>query len=83
MSTYDPSLDKLVKEERLPLTEDTFLYLRLYQYNGGQVKLQIGPRTYRNKEGESMPGKVGRLSRDEVAWLIEELPNLLDIMDEE
>lgn len=40
-------------------------------YDGGQPKLQLGPRTFKDEEtGEEKFKKCGRLGAKEVSWLI-------------
>ena len=57
------------------------LFVSIQQYNGGEKKLQIGPRTYVNRKGEVKFQKVGRLTNDEVVWLMDILPVAAKVMD--
>jgi len=39
-------------------------------YNNGPLRFQIGPRYWADKEGKMKEGKVGRLSHEEITWLL-------------
>jgi hypothetical protein len=70
---YDSDKDKTLKEWR---SEETGLVVSIHQYDGGEAKLQIGPRILRRKDGgERAPVKAGRLTVEDVLWLY-------DIIDE-
>jgi len=45
------------------------LKLGVYSYNGGDKKLQIGPRLYTKKDGSEGFNKVGRMTADELKAL--------------
>jgi len=77
---YEERKDKVLSEWKFPLDEGVYLRVSVRQYNDGPPKLQIGPREYRDRAGEVRPGKVGRLSRDEVAWLREIIEDVLNVM---
>jgi len=62
---YDESKDKVIKTWQ----HKNGLYLSIYQYNGGEPKIQIGPRAYKKADGSTGYGKVGRLSLEEMGWL--------------
>lgn len=47
------------------------LEISVRKYDQGQAKLQLGPRKYVDKNGNSQQTKVGRLSAAEVAWLFD------------
>jgi len=49
--------------------ESDTLEVGIYQYNGGDKKLQIGPRTFERKNGDMGHRKAGRLTVAETAWL--------------
>ncbi|MEE4609301.1 MAG: hypothetical protein V2L15_10475 [Desulfobacteraceae bacterium] len=70
---YDPEKDKTLKQWR---SEETGLVVSIHQYDGGEAKLQIGPRILRRKDGtERAPAKAGRLTVEDVLWIY-------DIIDE-
>ena len=73
MAGFDPEKDKVVKEWRC---EETGLVISINQYDGGEPKLQIGPRIIMKKDGtEGAPRRAGRLSVEDLMWLY-------DIIDE-
>jgi hypothetical protein len=62
---YDAAKDKEVKTWK----HEGGLYVSVYQYNGGEPKVQIGPRGYKKADGSDGFGKVGRLTLEEIEWL--------------
>jgi len=76
---YNKSLDKELKQWKIE-SEDTAILVSVYAYNGGDKKLQIGPRTYAKKNGDVGYRKAGRLSVDETAKLAEILPEVTDTL---
>ena len=46
------------------------LCLSVYQYNGGEPKIQIGPRAYKKADGSTRYRKAGRLSLEELGWVL-------------
>jgi len=70
---YDANKDEVIKQWRC---EETGLLISIQRYDGGEAKVQIGPRILRKKDGsERAPAKAGRLT-------IEDLMFLYDIIDE-
>jgi len=70
---YDPSKDEVIKQWHC---EETGLMVSIQRYDGGEAKVQIGPRILRRKDGtERAPAKAGRLTIEDVLWLY-------DVMDE-
>lgn len=64
---YDPTKDEMIKKWRC---EETGLIISIQRYNGGEAKLQIGPRILLKKDGsERAPAKAGRLTIEDVLWL--------------
>jgi hypothetical protein len=64
---FDPEKDVVLKKWRC---EETGLVVSINQYNGGQPKVQIGPRILMKKDGgERAPVKAGRLTVEDVLWL--------------
>ena len=64
---FDESKDKTVFEAR---NEETGLWFGLYSYNGGDPKVQIGPREVEKKDGSPMFVKAGRLTISEMDWVV-------------
>ncbi len=62
---YDESKDKELKSWK----HEGGLWVSVYQYNGSDPKVQIGPREYTKKDGEKGFGKAGRLTMAEMGWL--------------
>jgi hypothetical protein len=70
---YDPSKDEVLKKWHC---EETGLMVSIQRYDGGEAKVQIGPRILRRKDGsERAPAKAGRLTIEDMLWLY-------DIIDE-
>jgi hypothetical protein len=63
---YDASKDKELKSWK----HKDGLFICLYQYNGGEPKIQIGPREYKKSDGSAGYGKAGRLTLEEFGWII-------------
>ncbi len=78
---YDPSKDEVVRSWRC---EETGLIVSINRYNGGEAKLQIGPRILKKQDGsDRAPVKAGRLSIEDVMWLyanIDEIKEELSAM---
>lgn len=76
--SYDDSKDKLIK-----LFEKTngsgALLVAVMQYNDGDKKLQLS-RTYEKKNGEIGYTKSGRLSQDEVQFLLDNGEEIIKLM---
>jgi len=73
---YNKGLDKVLYEANINSENDTVLKVSVYSYNGGEPKLQIGPRTYTKKNGEEGFRKAGRLTEGEVEKLVDILPDV-------
>jgi len=79
---YDSTKDEVLKQWRC---EETGLMVSIQRYDGGEAKVQIGPRILRRKDGsERAPAKAGRLAIEDLLWLYdiidevkEELSNLV------
>ncbi|KJS32614.1 MAG: hypothetical protein VR64_05910 [Desulfatitalea sp. BRH_c12] len=70
---YDPTKDETIKQWHC---EETGLMVSIHRYDGGEAKVQIGPRILRRKDGgERAPAKAGRLTIEDLMWLY-------DIIDE-
>jgi len=66
---YDDSKDNVLDAESFPYSDTGQLNVSVISYAGGPPKLQIGPRTY-YKDDELFHRKAGRLSRDELQWIL-------------
>jgi hypothetical protein len=76
---FDKSKDNELWVDTIEGDNDT-LRISVFAYNGGERKLQIGPRTYEKKNGDDGFRKAGRLTADEVDFLIEKLPAIQEII---
>ena len=73
---YDKSLDEMLKQWRC---EETGLILSIHRYNGGEAKLQIGPRILLKKDGsERAPVKAGRLTVEDLMWIYDMIDEVKD-----
>jgi hypothetical protein len=73
---YSAKLDKELFGANIPSDDGTVLRVSVYSYNGGDAKLQIGPRVFTKKNGEEGFRKAGRISGDELEKLIDLMPEL-------
>ena len=71
---YDKSADKVLYMANIEGENDTTLKVSVYSYNGGEPKLQIGPRVYQKRNGEDGFRKAGRLTGGEVEKLADLMP---------
>ena len=63
---YDPNKDEVLKQWRCA---ETGLMVSIQRYDGGEAKLQIGPRILMKKDGtERAPAKAGRLTIEDFLW---------------
>ncbi len=73
---YDPNKDKTIKQWH---SEETGLVVSINQYDGGEAKLQIGPRILKRKDGsDRAPVKAGRLTVEDVLWLYDTIDEIKD-----
>lgn len=76
MAGYDPEKDKKLMEWKC---EETGLMLSIHQYDGGEAKLQVGPRILKKKDGtDRAPSKAGRLTIEDVQWMYEVIDEIKD-----
>jgi hypothetical protein len=78
---YDKSKDVCIFERSIG-DDGKELKVSVFSYNGGEMKLQIGPRTYVKRNGSVGFNKVGRLTFDEVLAINELIPEIRGIMGE-
>lgn len=70
---YEASKDEVIKQWRC---EETGLMVSIQRYDGGEAKVQIGPRMLKKRDGgDRAPAKAGRLTIEDVMWLY-------DVIDE-
>jgi hypothetical protein len=75
---YDEMKDVAAKTWR----HEGGLIVSVMLYNGGDPKLQIGPRQFTKHDGTTGFGKAGRLNVDEVRWLMGLNGQILEAMDD-
>lgn len=73
---YNEKLDKVLFDAGIPNEDGTTLKVSVYSYNGGEPKLQIGPRVYTKKNGEEGFRKAGRMTGGEMEKLVDLMPEL-------
>ena len=61
---FDSSKDEVIKSWSF-----NGLEISVRSYNGGEKKLQIGPRTFERRDGSVGHRKAGRLTSDEFDFL--------------
>ena len=76
---YDASMDKILENWE---NEETGLNISICQYGEGEIKLQVGPRSYVKKDGTKRTTKAGRLTIDDVLWLNDTIEEIKDKMNE-
>ena len=76
---YDAEKDQVLKSWE---NDETGLIISINQYGEGEPKMQIGPRTFRRKDGGTSTRKAGRLAIDDVLWLGEIIEEVRDKMNE-
>jgi hypothetical protein len=67
---FDESKDKVLGSWTIKGDDDSTIEVAVCQYNGGPIKVQIGPRLVEKKNGEAMRLKAGRLTMSEYAKLV-------------
>ena len=75
---YDASKDVTLENWE---NDETGLNISICQYGEGEVKVQIGPRSYTKKDGTKRTTKAGRLTIDDVLWLTEIIDEVKEKMD--
>ena len=77
---YNKDLDKELWGKSIEGDDGKSLEFKVFSYNGGDTKFQIGPRTYAKRNGEPGFAKAGRLSATEVNALMALMPEVLEAM---
>lgn len=79
MAGFDPDKDKVLKKWKC---EDTGLIVAIHSYDGGEPKLQIGPRVLKKKDGtDRAPSKAGRLTIEDVEWIYDIIDDIKDELE--
>ena len=78
---YNKDLDKALWEKSIDGEDGKQLMVSVHSYNGGDAKLQIGPRVYTKKDGNPGYGKAGRLTIEEGVALANLMGEALEVMD--
>ena len=76
---YDSSKDQALDTWE---NEETGLNISICRYGEGEVKLQIGPRTFTKRDGTKRATKAGRLSIDDVLWISDVIDEIKEKMNE-
>ncbi len=76
---YDATKDQALETWQ---NEETGLSVTIFKYGDGEPKLQIGPRTYKKKDGSATMVKAGRLSIADLRWLAEVMDEITETMKE-
>lgn len=77
---YDPSKDEVVKKWQC---EETGLIVTINQYDGGEPKVQIGPRILKKKDGTNRaPAKAGRLTIEDLTWLYDIIDEVKEVLSD-
>ena len=80
MARFDRSKDVCVFERTIASDEKT-LKVCVMSYNGGEPKLQIGPRTYVKRDGSTGYAKAGRMTLHEVKEIGDMMPEIEGVMN--
>ena len=75
---YDTDKDKLIKLFEYK-KEKTSILLSIFSYDNGPLKLGI-TRSYEKKDGSIGYSSSGRLSKDEVEFIKENIDEIIEIM---
>ena len=78
---FDKDKDVVIEEFSHSVEEGKGLKASINQYDGGELKFQIGPRFYTKKSGDVGFTKAGRLTVDELSWLIEAASKAKEVMN--
>lgn len=76
---YNVDQDKLIEFFELFQGEGRSLQLSVMSYNGSEPKLQVA-RSFQKRDGTTGYGKMGRLSKEELLWIVENIDNILKSM---
>lgn len=80
MARFDRSKDVCLFERTIGSDEKT-LKVCVMSYNGGEKKLQIGPRTYVKRDGSTGYAKAGRMTFNEVKEIGDMMPEIEGVMN--
>ena len=74
---FDKTKDKELMSKEL----ESGLRISVFSYNGGEAKLQIGPRVFDKRDGSKGYGKAGRMSLKEAVALAGLMPRISEVMN--
>ncbi len=77
---FNKALDREVRGWVIGNPDDKHLRISVMQYNGGEMKLQIGPRVYKRGNGADGFAKAGRLTLNEVKALTDITPEIEGVL---
>ena len=77
---YSESKDKLIKLFEYGDEENGALHFSLFSYDEGPPKLQI-TRMFKKKDGTHGYGKSGRLTKEELIYLKDNIDKIIEIME--
>ena len=75
---YDASMDVTLETWE---NDETGLNISICRYGEGEVKVQVGPRSYTKKDGTKRTTKAGRLTIDDVLWLSDVIDEVKEKMN--
>ena len=75
---YDASMDVTLETWE---NDETGLNISICRYGEGEVKVQVGPRSYTKKDGTKRTTKAGRLTIDDVLWLSDVIDEVTEKMN--
>ncbi len=76
---YDESQDKLVEQFTLTAEDESELLVSIMKYGSSDPKVQI-TRMFKKRDGTVGYGKMGRLTKEEVEFLKENVDKILELM---
>ena len=79
---YNKDLDEELWFDEIKDGDDV-LRVSIFSYNGGEKKLQIGPRTHEKKDGGFSYRKAGRLSVYETGCLSDMMTKIEEVLERE
>ncbi len=74
---FIPAKDKVLKTWKC---KETGFVVTINRYNGGEAKVQIGPRLLEKKNGSRSSIKAGRLSIEDILWLYDCIDEIKDAL---
>ena len=75
---YDQEKDILIKLFEFEQEKST-LQLSVFSYDGGEAKLQL-VRSFKKQDGTIGYSKIGRLNKEEVKFILDRGPEILELI---